>query len=82
MNVALGSAALLFGLGASVLGAGTMAVGLAQKRPKLLVLGRSYALLAFLGALIAFVVMERALITRDFTVAYVAAMLLLVRAYA
>ena len=72
MNVALGSAALLFGLGASVLGAGTMAVGLAQKRPKLLVLGRSYALLAFLGALIAFVVMERALITRDFTVAYVA----------
>lgn len=72
MNVALGSAALLFGLGASVLGAGTLAVGLVKKRPKLLVLGRSYAFLAFLGAIIAFAVMERALITRDFTVAYVA----------
>jgi len=72
MNVALGSAALLFGFGASVLGAVTLAVGLAKGRPKLLVLGRSYALMAFLGALIAFIVMERALITRDFTVAYVA----------
>ena len=72
MNVALGSAALLFGLGASVLGAGTLAVGLAKKRPRLLLLGRSYALLAFLGALVAFAVMQRALITRDFTVAYVA----------
>lgn len=72
MNVALGSAALLFGLGASVLGAITLAVGLAKHRPKLLVLGRSYALLAFVGALLAFAVMERALITRDFTVAYVA----------
>ncbi len=72
MNVALGSAALLFGLGASVLGVITLAVGLAKDRPKLLVLGRSYALLAFVGAILAFAVMERALITRDFTVAYVA----------
>ncbi|HMQ29047.1 MAG TPA: cytochrome c biogenesis protein CcsA, partial [Acidimicrobiales bacterium] len=72
MNVALGSAALLFGLGASVLGVGTLAVGLVKKRPRLLLLGRSYAVLAFVGALVAFLVMERALITRDFTVAYVA----------
>src|SRR4029450_5355713 len=47
-------------------------VALLQLRVHLIAVGRSYALLAFLGAVVAVAAMERALITRDFTVQYVA----------
>ncbi len=72
MNVALGSGALTLAFASSVLGVVTLGWGLAKGRRELLVLGRTYAWLAFAGAVLAFAVMERALITRDFTVAYVA----------
>jgi cytochrome c-type biogenesis protein CcmF len=72
VNTALGTAGVALGLAGSVLGAVTLAVGLIRKRPGLLRLGRTYTFLIAGGALLAFVAMERALITRDFTVLYVA----------
>ena len=72
MNVALGTAGVALGLVASVVGALTIAYGLVRKKPELLRLSTAYALLVLLGGAICVVAMERALITRDFTVLYVA----------
>jgi cytochrome c-type biogenesis protein CcmF len=73
MNAALGSAGVSLGLGAAVLGAITIVVGLVRGKPNLVRMGRIYAIGCFVGALVAFVAMERALITRDFSLSYVAA---------
>ncbi|HEX8803952.1 MAG TPA: heme lyase CcmF/NrfE family subunit, partial [Acidimicrobiales bacterium] len=72
MNATLGTAGIVLGLAASVGGVVTLAVALRGRKPHLIVVGRSYVLLTLLGAVIAVVAMERALITRDFTVEYVA----------
>lgn len=72
MNAALGSAGVALGLVACVAGVVTIAVGLRSGRPKLVRTGRTYALVAFAGAVLATFAMERALITRDFSVAFVA----------
>jgi cytochrome c-type biogenesis protein CcmF len=72
MNAALGSAGVLLGLVASGAGVVTVAHGLRAGRPVLVRTGRTYALLALAGALLATFAMERALITRDFSVEYVA----------
>ncbi len=71
MNATLGSAGVVLGVAASLLGALTMAAGLRRKRPQILEAGWSYSLLILLGAVIAVIAMERALITRDFSVAFV-----------
>ena len=71
MNAALGTSGIVLGFAASFLGVVTLAVGLRQKRPRLLETGWSYSLLALLGALIAVVAMQRALITRDFSMGFV-----------
>ena len=71
MNVALGRAGVTLGLVAAILGVITIAYGLVKKKPELVRLSRWYAALVLLGGLVAFVAMERALITRDFTVKYV-----------
>ena len=71
MNVALGRAGVTLGLVAAILGIITIAYGLVKKKPELVRLSRWYAALVFLGGIVAFVAMERALITRDFTVKYV-----------
>jgi cytochrome c-type biogenesis protein CcmF len=71
VNAAVGSAGVALGLAGSVLGVVTLAVGLVRGRPALLRVGRVYAVLVLVGALVAFVAMERALITRDFTLQYV-----------
>ena len=72
MNAALGTGGVLLGLAASLGGIVTLAVALRQRKPQMLVLGRSYVLLCLLGIVVAVAAMERALITRDFTVQYVA----------
>jgi cytochrome c-type biogenesis protein CcmF len=72
VNLALGSAGVLLGLLASVAGAGAAATGLIRKRPALLRSSAAYGFLVLAGAVVAVLAMERALITRDFTVAYVA----------
>jgi cytochrome c-type biogenesis protein CcmF len=72
MNATLGTAGIVLGLAASLGGVVTLAVALRQRKPQLLVVARSYSLLALAGAVVSFAAMERALITRDFTVDYVA----------
>jgi cytochrome c-type biogenesis protein CcmF len=72
MNAALGSAGVILGFVASGLGALTLGVGLVNRRPVLLRQAITYSALILLGAVVAFVAMERALITRDFSLEYVA----------
>jgi cytochrome c-type biogenesis protein CcmF len=72
VNLALGRAGVTLGFAAAVLGAVTVGYGLIRHRPELVRLSRWYAGLVFLGGLLAAIAMERALITRDFTVLYVA----------
>ena len=72
MNATLGGAANVLGLASAAMGVVTVGYGLVRHRPELVRVGRRYAWLTFACALAAFVVMERALITRDFTVAFVA----------
>jgi cytochrome c-type biogenesis protein CcmF len=71
VNATLGTAGVALGAAASILGVITMAVGLRRKRPQILEAGWSYSLLVLIGGLVAVVAMERALITRDFTVEFV-----------
>ncbi len=72
MNAALGGAANVLGLASATIGAVTAGTGVIRRRPDLVRLSRRYAWLTFACALAAFAIMERALITRDFTVAFVA----------
>jgi cytochrome c-type biogenesis protein CcmF len=71
VNSTLGIAGVVLGLASAVCGGATLAVGLARRRPSLLLIGRTYAAMALAGAVVAVVAMQRALITRDFTVEYV-----------
>ena len=71
MNATLGTAGVVLGVAASLLGAITMGVGLRRKRPQVLDAGWSYSLLVLLGAVVAVIAMQRALITRDFSVSFV-----------
>ena len=72
MNAALGSAGVLLGLVACAAGVVTIAAGLRSDRATLVRTGRTYAFLALAGAVLATFAMERALITRDFSVQFVA----------
>ncbi len=72
MNRAVGLAGIIVAFLAALLGIAVLLNGLKSGRKDLLRSGRAYALIVGIGALVAFLAMERALITRDFTVAYVA----------
>ena len=72
MNAVLGSAGVLLGLVGATAGVATVGTGLVKRRPELVRQAWIYALLVLGGAVLAVVAMERALITRDFTVEYVA----------
>ena len=72
MNIALGQAALLLGFIASVAGIVTLVIGVRQGKQQLLRTGHSYTWLVLGGAVIATFAMQHALITRDFTLKYVA----------
>ena len=71
MNATLGTAGIVLGVAASLLGVVTMGVGLRRRRPQILEAGWSYSLLILLGAVVAVIAMQRALITRDFSVSFV-----------
>ena len=71
MNIALGQSALLLALLGAVAGAVTLIVGLARDGRRLLRAGQVYIWLVVGGAVLATVAMQRALITHDFTLAYV-----------
>ena len=72
MNAVVGQSAVLLRLLAALCGVGTLFTGLVWRRPALLQLGRSFVWLVLAAAVVAFAVMERALVTHDFSLAYVA----------
>lgn len=72
MNAVVGQSAVLLGFLAAVFGVVTLAAGLRRGRPNVLRAGRSYVLLLFAASLLAAFAMERALITHDFSLEYVA----------
>jgi cytochrome c-type biogenesis protein CcmF len=71
-NSALGIAGVALGLAGALTAAAVIVAGIATRRPVLMRLGARYSWLAPIGAVVATVAMQRALITRDFTVEYVA----------
>ncbi len=72
MNNALGLAGISLGLVACVGGIVSQLIGLKGGRPERLVYSRGFALMAFIGAVVAVAAMQRALITNDTTVRFVA----------
>ncbi|HTV11724.1 MAG TPA: cytochrome c-type biogenesis CcmF C-terminal domain-containing protein [Acidimicrobiales bacterium] len=72
MNIALGESGLLLAFLGAVGGAVVLSAGMARNRASMLRAGESYIWLVVAGAVIATFAMQRALITHDFTLAYVA----------
>ena len=72
MNATLGTAFVVLGLSASVAGLLSVSWGLATRSPAFVVRSRAWVALLAVAAVGQVAVMERALITRDFTVAFVA----------
>ncbi|MCU1454030.1 MAG: ccmF [Acidimicrobiales bacterium] len=72
MNAALGTGGVVLGVVSALAAIVTLTLGLTQQRAELLRMSKVYALMLLGAALLAFVAMERALITRDFSMKYVA----------
>ncbi len=71
VNAALGRAGLLLMLASCVFGTLTVLAGIRRRDRRLLQQGARYAWMAFGGIVLAVVMMQRALITRDFSMAYI-----------
>ncbi len=71
INAQLGTSALIIGLTASIFGILAQVIGVRRNDPKTIAQGTRFAFFVFGAAILAFAVMERALITRDFTLSYV-----------
>lgn len=72
MNIALGQSALVLGLLGALGGAVTLVLGQRRASPSLLRAGHQYIWLVVAGAVLATVAMQKALITHDFSLQYVA----------
>jgi cytochrome c-type biogenesis protein CcmF len=72
VNGTLGHTGVLLGFAAAVVGVVVLVVGLVRGRPGQLRGGRVYAPIILLGGVVAVVAMQRALITHDFSLTYVA----------
>ena len=72
MNALLGQNAVLLGLLAAIAGVVTIGFGLRRGQDNLLRAGRTYAWLILASAVVAVAAMERALVTHDFSLSYVA----------
>lgn len=72
MNAAVGESAVLLALTGALAGCITLVIGLVRGRDNLLRAGRTYTWVVGLGAVIATLALEHALITRDFSLQYVA----------
>ncbi|MEO6122057.1 MAG: heme lyase CcmF/NrfE family subunit [Acidimicrobiales bacterium] len=72
MSSLVGRSAVLLGLLGALAGLATLGAGLAGRRPVLLRRGQSYVWVVLAAAVTAALVMERALITHDFSLQYVA----------
>ncbi len=71
VNGLFGHSALIVGLAASVFGAGALATATLLKDQRLVRTVQGYVWVVLVGAIMAVVVMQRALITRDWSIAYV-----------
>ena len=71
MSAILGTGAVLLGFLAALGGIATLVAGLVTRRPVLLRRGQVYVWVLLAAALVAALVMERALLTHDFSLAYV-----------
>jgi cytochrome c-type biogenesis protein CcmF len=71
VNATVGYSAVIFALAGALIGAATLVVGLIRKKETLLRSGRTYTWVILLGAVIATVALQHALITRDFSLQYV-----------
>lgn len=72
MNAVVGATGVILSLVASVVAIPMLVVGIRSNRPELLRLAHRYAWMVLAGMVIATLAMQRALITRDFTVLFVA----------
>ncbi|WP_426573682.1 heme lyase CcmF/NrfE family subunit [Aquihabitans sp. McL0605] len=72
MNAALGTGGVVLGLVGCLGAIVTLAFGLNKGRGDMLRMSRPYAFMIFGAALLCFIAMERALITRDFSLKFVA----------
>ncbi len=72
MNLVIGSFGVVLTLAATLTGAVTVFIGVKYKRDRLRIAGARYAWIAFAGMCLSTFAMQRALITRDFTIQYVA----------
>ena len=72
MNLVIGSLGIVITLAASVTGSLTIITGVKKSRDRLRSMGAKYAWVAFAGMAVSTFAMQRALITRDFSVKYVA----------
>jgi cytochrome c-type biogenesis protein CcmF len=72
LNAAVGLGAVLLGFLAAVGGVVTILAGLVKRRPVLLRTGRAYVWIVLLGAVVASLAMQRALLTHDFELRFVA----------
>jgi cytochrome c-type biogenesis protein CcmF len=73
LDAALGRSGVLLGFLAAVAGVATLGVALLRGRTEQLRAGQRYAFLLLLGGVVAAAAMEHALLTHDFSLAYVAA---------
>jgi cytochrome c-type biogenesis protein CcmF len=71
LNSALGRAGLMLALAAATFGAMATVYGIRQRDARTLRMAPRYTVLCLAGAVLAFTMMERALITRDFSLRYV-----------
>jgi cytochrome c-type biogenesis protein CcmF len=71
MKGALGFGAITLGFMSAALGAITMAVGIKRRDGRIMATGRQFVFMLLLGAVVAAGAMEWALVTHDFSIAYV-----------
>ena len=72
MNAAVGYSAVIFALAGAVAGCVTLVLGLVRKKETLLRSGGTYTWVILLGAVVATIALQHALITKDFSLQYVA----------
>jgi cytochrome c-type biogenesis protein CcmF len=72
VNALVGNAGIVFGLSSSITGVVALAVGLRRRSPQMRQLGWTCGVLVFVAAVVSVIAMQRALITRDFSVGFVA----------
>jgi cytochrome c-type biogenesis protein CcmF len=72
MNAAIGESAVLLALAGALAGCITLVIGLVRGRDNLLRAGRTYTWVILIGAVVATLALQHALITRDFRLQYVA----------